>query len=54
MSLLVDSEGTLWAGTYEGGLHRLDRETGRFGRFTHRPEDPRSMSGNGVTVIHEA
>jgi signal transduction histidine kinase/ligand-binding sensor domain-containing protein len=32
-SLFEDSAGTLWVGTYGGGLNRLDRSTGQFSRF---------------------
>ncbi len=60
MSLHVDPEGVLWAGTFSGGLNRMqlgadgggEGAAPTFTRFVHDPEDPRSLSFNGVTFIH--
>jgi ligand-binding sensor domain-containing protein len=42
-----DTIGTLWLAT-PTGLYGLDPETGRILRFSHDPNDPSSLSGNGV------
>ncbi len=49
--LHLDPAGTLWAGTWGGGLHSFDAATGRFKRFPNG-EDPadneiRSLTGRG-------
>ena len=51
MSLHLDRQGILWIGTFGGGLNRLDPATGEFTRYLHDPEDPNSLSRNGVTTI---
>ena len=59
-----DKEGTIWVGTGglfdwdtkmpdDGGLNRLDRNTGKFKRFMHDPKDPHSLSNNRVSAIFE-
>ena len=53
MSLHVDRSGTLWAGTFQGGLNRFNRKSESFTRFQNDPEDPFSLSFNGVTSILE-
>ncbi|MDH3745723.1 MAG: diguanylate cyclase, partial [Acidobacteriota bacterium] len=52
-SLLVDSESTLWVGTFEGGLHRLNADGRTFTRFQHDPSDPTSLGSNSVASIFE-
>ncbi|MBC2839784.1 two-component regulator propeller domain-containing protein [Robiginitalea sp. SC105] len=59
-SLYEDRSGTLWVGTGmaynnipEGGLNRLNRESGTFTRFMHDPEDPTSLISNKVRAILE-
>jgi ligand-binding sensor domain-containing protein len=47
-----DGAGNLWIGTMAGGLNRLDRRTGRFTHYRHRPGDPASLSSDQVTVLH--
>lgn len=51
--LYEDTEGTLWVGTYGGGLLKYDREYDRFQRFVHNATDPESLSFNEVRVIFE-
>ena len=46
------SDGVLWVGTMEG-LNRLDRETGRFTRYRHDPQDPQSLGSDAVQQILE-
>lgn len=48
LSLLVDSGGTLWAGTLTG-LSRLVPGASGFVRYAHRSDDPTSL-GNSVVV----
>ena len=48
-----DSAGVLWVGTFNGGLNRLDRTTGRFTHYFHDPTDPESRSHNTVQSIYE-
>jgi PAS domain S-box-containing protein len=49
-SILVDSKGYLWFGTFDG-LNRYDGY--EFQVFKHKPEDPNSLSANIVQVIYE-
>ena len=51
--LYEDTEGTLWVGTYGGGLLKYNREYDRFQRFVHNATDPESLSFNEVRVIFE-
>lgn len=53
LSIYEDRSGTLWVGTYGGGLNRFDRATERFTRFIHAPNHPQSLSTNTVKVIYE-
>jgi two-component system sensor histidine kinase ChiS len=49
-----DSAGTLWVGTWGGGLSQLvDRETGKFVHYRHNPDDPHSLGDDVVWAIHE-
>ena len=43
-----DHAGNLWVGTYNHGLLRLDRQTGKFQIYTHNPADPHSLSNDIV------
>ncbi|MFZ6029500.1 MAG: two-component regulator propeller domain-containing protein [Chloroflexota bacterium] len=52
-SLLADSSGTLWVGTWDSGLNRYDGGSNSFRRFQHNPADMRSLSNNAVWVLHE-
>jgi signal transduction histidine kinase/ligand-binding sensor domain-containing protein len=55
-----DRSGTIWVGTgfafdfvQEGGLNRLDRETGKFTRYMHEPGNPNSLINDKVRAILE-
>ncbi|MCB9087139.1 MAG: hypothetical protein H6628_02275 [Calditrichae bacterium] len=48
-----DSRGGLWAGTFTGGLNRLNRQTGAFQHWRHDPGDPQSLPHNLVGRIYE-
>ena len=55
-SIIEDREGMLWIATDEGdygGLHRFDRDTGRFTHFKHDPNDPHSLSSNWIRALYE-
>ncbi|MEE4245320.1 MAG: two-component regulator propeller domain-containing protein [Kangiellaceae bacterium] len=51
-SLLEDKHGHIWVGTAQGGLNRLDPETGQFVRFTASADSFNSLSHNQVTSLH--
>lgn len=53
LSLLIDREGTLWAGT-ESGLARIDRRTGAVTLFRRDPKQPDSLPNDTVVSIYEA
>ena len=52
-AIFEDSDGSLWIGTYGGGLARFDRETGVAERFVHDPELASTISGDKVSSIFE-
>jgi signal transduction histidine kinase/streptogramin lyase len=43
-----DRSGNLWVGTWSHGLHRFDRQTGKFKTYRHNPADPYSLSSDIV------
>jgi len=51
LSVLEDSQGSLWMGTSE--LNRLDRKTGRYTVYRHDPSDSGSISNGIVYAIAE-
>jgi len=51
ISIHEDASGNLWAGTYDHGLLRLDRRTGKFQTYRHNPADPNSLSCDIVTRL---
>ncbi|HYK46198.1 MAG TPA: two-component regulator propeller domain-containing protein [Parafilimonas sp.] len=61
--LYEDREGVLWVGTGsvfpdegaadDGGLNRFDRQTGKFTRYVHDPNDPHSLINNKVQSLLE-
>ena len=40
-SILEDSSGIIWIGTYGGGLNRWDRKTNQFTHFRNDPANPK-------------
>lgn len=46
--LIEDNDGTLWIGTYSGGVANYDPDTGEMQYFLNDPEDPDSLSDNLV------
>lgn len=53
MCLYEDKTGTLWVGTYGGGLLKYDRECDCFQRYIHNDNDSTSISFNEIKVIFE-
>lgn len=53
MSLYATDNDELWIGTRGKGLSRYNWSTGELVHYQHRPGDPTSLSGNGVTDIFE-
>lgn len=50
-SLCYDHTGTMWAGTFGGGLYRFDFRDEKFTQFTHDPADDNSLGGSRVNDI---
>ncbi len=48
-----DRAGTLWVGSWGGGLDRVDRNLGVIRHFQHDPSDPGSLSDNRVHSLCE-
>ena len=48
---LFSEEGTLWAGTMDSGLRRIDLATGEIRLFRKRITEDSSISANGITSI---
>ncbi|KAA0230069.1 response regulator [candidate division KSB1 bacterium] len=46
-------QGTLWVGTWLGGLNRLNRESETFDHFRHDPNDSTTISHNDIRCIYE-
>jgi ligand-binding sensor domain-containing protein len=51
--LLVDSHGTLWIGTQNGGLNRYDPQSDGFTVYRHNHADSSSLLNNNITAIYE-
>ncbi|MCP4628621.1 MAG: histidine kinase, partial [bacterium] len=47
-----DHAGNLWLGTLNG-LNRMDRQSEQFVRYQHDPENPQSISDDGIRAIYE-
>ena len=52
-AVYIDLQGNIWAGTGEGGLHRLRADGRTFDVLRPDPGDPASLSDEYVTVILE-
>lgn len=52
-ALFEDRTGSIWAGTFGGGLDRFDPATGRFTRYRHDPRDPASLGADIVRCVSE-
>ncbi len=45
-------DGTIWVGTARSGLNRFDPATERFTHYRHDPDDPHTLSHDGIAHIH--
>jgi signal transduction histidine kinase/ligand-binding sensor domain-containing protein/CheY-like chemotaxis protein len=52
-SLLLDSSGILWVGTYSGGINIYDRNLTTFSHYKNNPFDKNSLSYNVTTSFEE-
>ena len=50
-SLLADADGSIWAGTNQGGLNHYDPQTGKFTRYQHNEEDDQSLTEGTVLAF---
>ncbi|TFG97843.1 MAG: histidine kinase, partial [Calditrichales bacterium] len=53
ISLLNDSRGVMWVGTFQSGLNRFDQENQGFVVYRHSPENPNSLSDDNINIIYE-
>jgi signal transduction histidine kinase/ligand-binding sensor domain-containing protein len=53
-ALCEDHAGTLWVGTYGGGLNKFERATQTFKSYQHDPNNPNSLSDDHVRAILES
>ena len=52
-AIFQDHTGTLWVGTYGGGLYRLDPASGTFTPYRNDPANPNSLSDDRITGMVE-
>jgi ligand-binding sensor domain-containing protein/signal transduction histidine kinase len=50
-ALHEDQNGAIWIGTFDGGLNRLDRASGKIISYKNDPEKPTSISSNNIYAI---
>ena len=53
MSVLEDADGILWAGTFGGGLNRLNTSLTEATRFRHNPNDSGSLCSDIIWDMYE-
>lgn len=52
-AICEDRNGTLWIGTFGGGLNKFDKKTGRFIAYRNIPGDETSLEDDNVVAIYE-
>lgn len=52
-ALLVDSQGYLWIGMYDGGLDRMDVSSANFTHYPVDPNDPKSLGSKQILWLLE-
>ena len=52
-TVFIDKNGTLWSGSYNGGLARYNTQVNKVKRYINIPGDKTSISGNGIYVVFE-
>ncbi len=50
-ALAEDSSGAVWAGTYGGGLVRIERRSGRCTRYRAQPGNPRALPSDYIRTL---
>ena len=53
LSILCDSAGIVWGGTWLAGLNKIDPAASRFETASHDPEDPGSLDNESVQAVFE-
>src|SRR5262249_13212517 len=48
MNIVEDHAGSIWIGTFNNGLFRLDTRSGHYKRFRHDPSNASSLSNDDV------
>jgi ligand-binding sensor domain-containing protein len=48
-----DHSGTLWIGTFSGGLNKFQRESEKFIHYKHDSNNPNSLSYDRIVSIYE-
>ena len=51
-TIYKDPRGYLWLGGWGSGLDRFDERTGQLIHYRHRPDDPNSLSSDGIYKIY--
>lgn len=54
VAIKEDLQGNLWVGTMDGGLNRLNVNTGEFTRYNNRRGDPKSLGNDSILSIYES
>jgi ligand-binding sensor domain-containing protein/signal transduction histidine kinase len=52
-ALCEDRDGSIWVGTADGGLNRLDRNTGTCTVYKYDPQTGNGIGSNNVCAIHQ-
>ena len=52
-SLFEDKDGTIWIGTFGGGLNKFDKKNNKFISYEHISGDESSLSDNRILTIYE-
>lgn len=53
LSIYEDRGGTLWFGSFQRGLNKLNKRRAKFHHYSHDPENPHSINSNAVLSFHE-
>ncbi|MBN2520793.1 MAG: GAF domain-containing protein, partial [Bacteroidales bacterium] len=53
LSLFIDNENNLWAGTENSGLNLFDRKTGKFWRYRSEENNPNSLNNESIHSIYQ-
>ncbi|MBN1416614.1 MAG: hypothetical protein JW973_16040 [Bacteroidales bacterium] len=52
-NIAIDDKNNPWVSTYNQGVARLDRKSGKFERYRNDPDDPESISEDRVETIYK-